>query len=108
MGDGFVATFDGPGRAIHCACAIRDAVHALGIEVRAGLHTGEIELRGDDVAGMAVHIGARVASCAGPGEVLVSGAIPPLVAGSGLVFEDRGDHELKGVPGSWRLFAVTA
>jgi class 3 adenylate cyclase len=106
MGDGFVATFDGPGRAIHCACAIRDAVRALGMEVRAGLHTGEVEVRGDGVAGMAVHIGARVASCAGPGEVLVSGAIPPLVAGSGLVFEDRGDHELKGVPGIWRLFAV--
>jgi class 3 adenylate cyclase len=108
VGDGFVATFDGPGRAIACACAIRDAVRALGIEVRAGLHTGEIEVRGDDVAGMAVHIGARVASCAGPGEVLVSGAVPPLVAGSGLVFDDRGDYELKGVPGTWRLFAVTA
>jgi class 3 adenylate cyclase len=108
VGDGFVATFDGPGRAIACACAIRDAVRALGIEVRAGLHTGEIEVRGNDVAGVAVHIGARVASCAGPGEVLVSSAIPPLVAGSGLVFEDRGDHELKGVPGSWHLFAVTA
>jgi class 3 adenylate cyclase len=108
VGDGFVATFDGPGRAIACACAIRDAVRALGMEVRAGLHTGEVEVRGDDVAGMAVHIGARVASCAGPGEVLVSGAIPPLVAGSGLVFEDRGDHELKGVPGTWRLFTVTA
>jgi class 3 adenylate cyclase/pimeloyl-ACP methyl ester carboxylesterase len=105
-GDGFLATFDGPGRAIHCACAIRDAVQALGMEVRVGLHTGEIEIRGDDVAGMAVHIGARVASCAGPGEVLVSGAIPPLVTGSGLVFDERGDHELKGVPGSWRLFAV--
>jgi class 3 adenylate cyclase len=107
VGDGFVVTFDGPGRAIHCACSIWDAVRALGIEVRAGLHTGEIELRGNDVAGVAVHIGARVASCAGPCEVLVSGAIPPLVAGSGLVFEDRGDHELKGVPGSWRLFAVS-
>jgi class 3 adenylate cyclase len=107
-GDGFLATFDGPGRAIHCACAIRDAVDALGLEVRVGLHTGEIEMRGNDVAGMAVHIGARVASCAGPGEVLVSGAIPPLVAGSGLAFEDRGDHELKGVPGTWRLYrAVT-
>jgi class 3 adenylate cyclase len=108
VGDGFVATFDGPGRAIHCACAIRDAVTAIGIEVRCGLHTGEIEVRGDDVAGMAVHIGARVGACAGPGEVLVSCAIPSLVAGSGLVFEDRGEHELKGVPGTWRLFAVTA
>jgi class 3 adenylate cyclase len=106
-GDEFLVTFDGPGRAIQCACAIRDAVRALGMEIRAGLHTGEIEVRGDDVAGMAVHIGARVAACAGPGEVLVSGAIPPLVAGSGLVFEDRGEHELKGVPGTWRLLAVT-
>jgi class 3 adenylate cyclase len=105
-GDSFLATFDGPGRAILCACAIRDAVRALGMEVRAGLHTGEIERRGDDVAGLAVHIGARVASCAGPGEVLVSGAIPPLVAGSGIRFEDRGERELKGVPGTWRLFAV--
>jgi class 3 adenylate cyclase len=105
-GDGVLATFDGPGRAIRCACAIRDAVHALGIEVRVGLHTGEVELRGNDVAGIAVHIGFRVASLAGPSDVLVSGAIPPLVAGSGLMFEDRGDHELKGVPGSWRLFAV--
>jgi class 3 adenylate cyclase len=77
------------------------------MEVRAGLHTGEIEVRGDDVAGMAVHIGARVASCAGPGEVSVSGAIPPLVAGSGIVFEDWGEHELKAVPGTWRLFVVT-
>lgn len=105
-GDGFAATFDGPGRAIHCACAIRDAVRALGIDLRAGLHTGEIELRGDDVAGMAVHIGARVAALAGPGDVLVSGAIPPLVVGSSIEFEDRGEHELKGVPGTWRLFAV--
>ena len=105
-GDGFLATFDGPGRAILCACAIRDAVRALGIEVRAGLHTGEIELRGGDVAGVAVHIGARVAAMAGPGEVLVSGAVPPLVAGSGIAFEDRGERELKGVPGTWRLYAV--
>ena len=106
-GDGFLATFDGPGRAIECACAIRDAVRSLGIEVRAGLHTGEIEMRGDDIAGMAVHIGARVAASAGPSQVLVSGAIPPLVAGSGIEFEDRGEYELKGVPGTWRLFAVT-
>jgi class 3 adenylate cyclase len=105
-GDSFLATFDGPGRAILCACAIRDAVRALGIEVRAGLHTGEIELRGADVAGVAVHIGARVAAIAGPGEVLVSGAVPPLVAGSGIAFEDRGERELKGVPGTWRLYAV--
>jgi class 3 adenylate cyclase len=108
VGDGFVATFDGPGRAIHCACAIRDAVRALGIEVRAGLHTGEIEVRGDDVAGMAVHIGARVASCAGSGEVLVSATVKDLVVGSGIEFVDRGQHELKGVPGTWRLFTVRA
>jgi class 3 adenylate cyclase len=105
-GDGFLATFDGPGRAIRCACAIRDVVSALGIEVRAGMHTGEIERRGDDIAGIAVHIGARVSALAGPGEVVVSSAVPPLVAGSGIEFEDRGEHELKGVPGTWRLFAV--
>lgn len=105
-GDGFLATFDGPGRAIECACAIRDAVRALGLEVRAGLHTGEIEVRGDDVAGIAVHIGARVSALAGAGEVLVSGAMPPLMAGSAVRFSDRGEHELKGVPGPWRLYAV--
>ena len=105
-GDGFFATFDGPGRAIRCACAIRDAVRPLGLEIRAGLHTGEIELRGKDVAGVAVHIGARVSALAATGEVLVSGAMPPLVFGSGIDFEDRGEHQLKGVPGSWRLFAV--
>ena len=104
--DGFVATFDGPGRAIHCACAIRDAVKALHIEVRAGLHTGEVELRGEDVAGMAVHIGARVAALARPSEVLVSGAVPPLVVGSGFEFADRGEHELRGVPGTWHLYSV--
>ena len=105
-GDGFLATFDGPGRAIECACAIRDAMRPLDLEVRAGLHTGEIELRGSDVAGIAVHIGARVAALAGAGEVLVSGAIPPLVAGSGIMFDDRGEHDLKGVPGTWKVFAV--
>jgi len=105
-GDGVLATFDGPGRAIHCACAIRDAVRTLDIAVRAGLHTGEIEVRGDDVAGIAVHIGARVSAMADPGQVLVSGAVPPLVAGSGIEFTDRGEHELKGVPGTWRIFAV--
>jgi class 3 adenylate cyclase len=108
VGDGFVATFDGPGRGIQSACAIRDAVRALGIEVRAGLHTGEIEVRGDDVAGMAVHIGARVASCAGPGEVLVSATVKDLVVGSGIEFLDRGEHELKGVPGSWRLYRAAS
>jgi class 3 adenylate cyclase len=105
-GDGFLVTFDGPGRAIECACSICDAVRALGVEVRAGLHTGEVEVRGDDVAGLAVHIGARVMAAASPGEVLVSEAVPPLVVGSGVAFADRGEHELKGVPGTWKLFAV--
>jgi class 3 adenylate cyclase/pimeloyl-ACP methyl ester carboxylesterase len=105
-GDGALATFDGPGRAIRCACAIRDAVRSLGIDVRAGLHSGEIELRGDDVAGMAVHIGARVSALAGAGEVFVSSTVKDLVAGSGIDFEDRGEHELKGVPGSWKVYGV--
>ena len=107
-GDGVLATFDGPGRAIRCASAIRDSVRSLGIDLRAGLHTGEIELRGDDVAGVAVHIGARVSTLAGAGEVLVSSTVKDLVAGSGIDFEDRGERSLKGVPGSWRLFAVDA
>jgi class 3 adenylate cyclase len=98
VGDGFVATFDSPRRAIECALGIRDTLKTVDIDVRAGLHTGEIEIRGDDVAGLAVHIGARVTALSGPGEVLVSGAVPPLLAGSGIEFEDRGDHELKGVP----------
>jgi class 3 adenylate cyclase/pimeloyl-ACP methyl ester carboxylesterase len=106
-GDGVVATFDGPGRAIRCACAVRDAVRSLGIDVRAGLHSGEVELRGDDVAGMAVHIGARVSALAGAGEVVVSSTVKDLVAGSGIDFEDRGEQELKGVPGTWRLYSVT-
>jgi pimeloyl-ACP methyl ester carboxylesterase len=105
-GDGFLATFDGPARAIRCARGIRDAVQPLGLEIRAGLHTGEIELSDDDVAGIAVHTGARVAASAGPGEVLVSGTVKDLVAGSGIEFEERGEHELKGVPGMWRLYAV--
>lgn len=105
-GDGFLATFDGPRRAIECACAIRDATRALGIEVRAGLHSGEIEVRGDDVAGMTVHIGARVAALAAASEVLVSGTVKDLVVGSRIGFTERGDHELRGVPGSWRLYAV--
>lgn len=105
-GDGLLATFDGPGRAIECGCAIRDAVRAIGIEMRAGLHTGEIEVRGDDVAGLAVHIAARVTDPACAAEVLVSSTVKDLVAGSGIEFDDRGDHELKGVPGTWRLFAV--
>ena len=106
VGDGFVATFDSPRRAIECALAIRDTLKAFDIDVRAGIHTGEIEIRGDDVAGLAVHIGARVSALAGPGEVFVSGAVPPLLAGSGIEFADQGEHELKGVPGSWKLFAV--
>jgi len=107
-GDGVLATFDGPGRAVRCACALRDALRPLGLDIRAGLHSGEIELRGDDVAGMAVHIGARVSALAGAGEVLVSRTVTDLVAGSGIEFEDRGEHELKGVPGTWHLYSVFA
>ena len=107
-GDGFLATFDGPQRAIRCAMAIRDAVRSLGIEVRAGLHTGECEIRGDDIGGIAVHIGARVSALAGPNDVLVSSTLRDLVIGSGLEFDDRGAHQLKGVPGEWHLFAVAA
>lgn len=105
-GDGVLATFDGPARAIRCAMAIRDELQTLGIQIRTGVHTGEIEMRQDDLGGIAVAIGARVMAAAGPGEVLVSGAVPPLVAGSGLEFEDRGARVLKGVPGEWRLLAV--
>ncbi len=107
-GDGFLAMFDGPQRAIRCAMAIRDAVQALGIEVRAGLHTGECEVRGDDIGGIAVHIGARVSALAGPNDVLVSSTLRDLVIGSGLEFEERGAHQLKGVPGEWHLSAVTS
>jgi class 3 adenylate cyclase len=107
-GDGFLAMFDGPQRAIRCAMAIRDSVQSLGIEVRAGLHTGECEVRGDDIGGIGVHIGARVSGLAGPSDVLVSGTLRDLVIGSGLEFEERGAHELKGVPGEWRLFAVAS
>ena len=105
-GDGFFATFDGPARGIRCACAIRDAVPSIGITIRAGLHTGECEVLGDKVSGLAVHIGARAMNKAGPGEVLVSGTVKDLVAGSGLRFNDRGKHVLKGIPGEWRLFLV--
>jgi class 3 adenylate cyclase len=105
-GDGFLATFDGPGRAIRCAQAIRDAISPLGIDIRAGLHTGEIEFLGEGAAGIAVHM-ARVVAMAGPGEVLVSSTVKALVVGSGIGFEDRGVRELKGVPGEWRIFAVT-
>jgi class 3 adenylate cyclase len=105
-GDGFVTLFDGPGRAVRCACAIRDAVRPLGIDIRAGIHTGEIEQRGDDVAGIAVNIAARVASRAEPRQVLVSRTVVDLTAGSGIGFVDRGEHDLKGVPQAWRLYAV--
>ena len=107
-GDGFLAMFDGPQRAIRCAMAIRDSVQALGIQVRAGLHTGECAVRGDDIGGIGVHIGARVSALAGPNDVLVSSTLRDLVIGSGLEFEDRGAHALKGVPGEWRLFAVAS
>lgn len=107
-GDGVLATFDGPGRAIRCALALRDALRPLGIEVRAGLHTGEVEVMEDDIAGIGVHIAARVLEHAEPGDLMVSAAIPMLVAGSGIEFEDHGDHHLKGVPGKWRLFSVVA
>jgi class 3 adenylate cyclase len=107
-GDGFLAMFDGPQRAIRCAMAIRDAVQPLGIQVRAGLHTGECEVRGDDLGGIGVHIGERVSALAGPNDVLVSSTLRELVIGSGLEFDDRGDYQLKGVPGEWRLFAVAS
>jgi class 3 adenylate cyclase len=105
-GDGFLATFDGPGRAVRCACAIRDAVRAIGMQVRVGLHTGEIELHGDDIGGIAVHIAQRVQAHAQPDEVLVSRTVVDLVGGSGIAFADRGTHALKGVPDQWQLFAV--
>jgi class 3 adenylate cyclase len=111
LGDGMLATFDGPARAIRCAQAAIDAVRALGIDIRVGLHTGEVEMvegadGAADVAGIAVHIAARVGAKAGTGEVLVSGTVKDLVAGSGIRFADRGEHELKGIPDQWRLFAV--
>ncbi len=106
IGDGFLATFDGPARAVQCAASIVDAVRALGLEIRAGLHTGECELVGRDVAGIAVHIGARVMANAGPGEVLASSTVKDLVVGSGLRFDDRGLHTLRGVPDEWHLYAL--
>jgi len=105
-GDGFLATFDGPARAVRCALAIVLAVRQLGIEVRAGVHTGECELMGDNVGGIAVHTGARIMAKADPGNVLVSGTVKDLVSGSGIDFQDHGIHQLKGIPGEWRLFAA--
>jgi class 3 adenylate cyclase len=105
-GDGFVASFDGPARAIRCGQVIVDATRALGIELRMGLHTGECEVRGNDLGGLAVHIAARIGSLASPSEVLVSSTVKDLVVGSGIEFQDRGEQELRGVPGRWRLFRV--
>ena len=105
-GDGFMASFDGPARAISCAKAIAEATEKLGVQLRLGMHTGECEVRGDDLGGLAVHIAARVRALAVAGEILVSGMVRDLVAGSGIEFEERGEHELNGVPGSWKLFAV--
>jgi class 3 adenylate cyclase len=105
-GDGFLASFDGPARAIRCALSVRDGARQLGIDIRAGAHTGEVELRGTDIGGIAVHIGQRISSLAGPGEVLVSSTVKDLVAGSGIEFQDRGTHSLRGVPDEWRVFAV--
>ncbi len=105
-GDGFLATFDGPARGIRCACAITDAVRSLGIQTRAGLHAGECELLGEDIGGLAVHIANRVGGLAGRNEVLVSSRVKDLVVGSGIEFQDRGEHALKGVPDQWRLFGV--
>jgi class 3 adenylate cyclase len=105
-GDGFMASFDRPARAIGCACAIRDEVRTLGLEIRAGLHTGECERLGEKLEGLAVHTGARVAALAGPSEVLVSRTVKDLVAGSGIGFEGRGVHTLRGVPGDWEVFSV--
>jgi class 3 adenylate cyclase len=105
-GDGFLATFDGPARAIRCAASVAEAMGSLGLEVRAGLHTGELEVMDGDLGGLAVHIASRVMDRAGPNEVLVSGTVKDLVVGSGIQFEDRGEHELRGVPGEWRLYAV--
>jgi class 3 adenylate cyclase len=106
-GDSFFAVFDGPARAIRCARAIVDGVEALNMKVRAGIHTGECEVRGNDYGGIAVHVGARIAALAGPAEILASGTVKDLVAGSGLTFSDRGTHELKGIPDTWHVYQVT-
>jgi class 3 adenylate cyclase len=108
VGDGFLATFDGPARAIRCACSIRESARGLGLDIRSGIHTGECELIGGDIGGIGVHIGARVAALAAPSEVLVSRTVTDLVAGSGIGFESRGEQQLKGVPGEWALFSVSA
>lgn len=108
MGDGFLATLDGPARAIHCASSITEAMAPLGIEVRCGLHAGEVELVGDDVAGVAVHIAARIAALAGPSEVVVSRAVKDLVAGSGFAFRSRDEQALKGIPDHWAIFEVAS
>jgi class 3 adenylate cyclase len=105
-GDGMLATFTSPARAIHCALAIREASRALGIEIRAGIHTGEVEIRGDDVGGIAVHIAARVADIAGPNEVLVSRTVADVIAGSAVRLIERGEHELKGIADRWQLHAA--
>jgi class 3 adenylate cyclase len=105
-GDGVLATLDGPSRAVECACAIRDAVDPLGLQIRAGVHTGEVERRGDDVGGIGVNIGSRIATLAGPGEVWVSRTVKDLTTGSGLTFTDRGEHTLKGVPDHWELYSL--
>jgi class 3 adenylate cyclase len=105
-GDGFFARFDSPAQAVRCALSATDGITSLGVQIRAGVHTGEVEVRGADLGGLAVHIGARVAAAAHPGEVLVSSTVKDLLAGSGVPFEDRGEHELKGVPGAWHLFAA--
>jgi len=107
LGDGFLATFDGPGRAIRCAAAIRDGAQQLGLQVRLGLHTGEVELVGDDIAGVAVHIAQRIAALAATSEILTSRTVKDLVAGSGITFDERGTVELKGVPDTWQLYAMT-
>jgi class 3 adenylate cyclase len=108
VGDAFIAIFDGPARALRCACSIRDTVGQLGIQIRAGVHTGEIQLHDEDIGGIGVHITARVIGAAGPGEVLASSTVKDLAVGSAILFKERGIHALKGVPDEWRLFAATA
>jgi class 3 adenylate cyclase len=107
LGDGFVISFDGPARGIRCAASIRESLRRNGLDVRSGLHTGEVTRRGDEVSGLAVHIGARVSALAEPGEVLVTRTVRDLVAGSGIGFEERGEHALKGVPDNWALYAAS-